>query len=141
MLPTFPRTARCPFPIDRRVHTIAAEFYKLDPTSLATYSPAFKGVSVATAAIRAPLYYGAGTVAMRFGGLGFVYAAQLVRNMDARALQDAAAIAESPVALEADHLFQSFQCSDAQEKRAAFPHLPALALAYAAYNKVRHIRG
>lgn len=119
----------------RRVHTIAAEFYKLDPTSLATYSPAFKGVSVATAAIRAPLYYGAGTAAMRFGGLGFVYAAQLVRNMDARALQDAAAIAESPVALEADHLFQSFQCSDAQEKRAAFPHLPALALAYAAYNK------
>ncbi|KAL3194516.1 hypothetical protein MRX96_016150 [Rhipicephalus microplus] len=55
--------------------------------------------------------------------------------MDARALQDAAAIAESPVALEADHLFQSFQCSDAQEKRAAFPHLPALALAYVAYNK------
>ncbi|KAL1478539.1 hypothetical protein MTO96_016224 [Rhipicephalus appendiculatus] len=119
----------------RGIHTATAEFYKLDPTSLATYSPAFKGVSVATAAIHAPLFYGAGTAAMRFGGLGFTYAAQLVRNMDARALQDAAAVAESPAAQEADHLFESFECSDAKEKRAAFPHLPALVLAHAAYNK------
>ncbi|XP_070381655.1 uncharacterized protein [Dermacentor albipictus] len=119
----------------RGVHSAAAQFYKLDPSSLTAYSRALKAVSVATAALQPPLYYGAGTAAMRFGGLGFAYAAQLVRNMDVGALLDAAAARESHVAEEKDHLLESFDCSDASEKRRAFPHLPALVLAHAAYSK------
>ncbi|KAH7970514.1 hypothetical protein HPB49_008733 [Dermacentor silvarum] len=125
----------------QNIHSAAAQFYKVDPWSLTTYSPALKAVSVATAALQSPLFYGAGTAAIRYGGLGFVYATQLVRNMDVLALLDAAAAGKSLVADEKDHLLESFDCSHADEKQRAFPHLPALFLAHAAYNKVRNAVG
>ncbi|XP_075742169.1 endothelin-converting enzyme 2-like, partial [Rhipicephalus microplus] len=113
----------------------AAQFYHLDTTSLTFYEPILKGIAVSTAAIQPPLYYGAGTEAMRYGGLGFAYADRLVRSMNVRTLLHAAAFAVTPVAELKDRLLEGMLCSDRNEKLKAFPFLPALALAYAAYNK------
>lgn len=124
-----------PFLSTRTVHSNATKFYRVDPTTLTGYSPQLKAVSVATAAFQAPLYYGAGTDAMRYGGLGFAYAQGLVRSMNVRSLLHAAAFALSPVAYWKDQLLEAMPCSDLDEKLKAFPFLPAMALAYAAYSK------
>ncbi|KAL3194513.1 hypothetical protein MRX96_016147 [Rhipicephalus microplus] len=104
----------------------AAQFYHLDTTSLTFYEPILKGIAVSTAAIQPPLYYGAGTEAMRYGGLGFAYADRLVRSMNVRTLLHAAAFAVTPVAELKDRLLEGMLCSDRNEKLKAFPFLPAL---------------
>ncbi|KAL1478540.1 hypothetical protein MTO96_016225 [Rhipicephalus appendiculatus] len=116
-------------------HSAAAKFYRLDTTSLTFYEPVLKEIAVSTAAIQAPLYYGAGTEAMRYGGLGFAYADRLVRSMNVRTLLHASAFAVTPVADLKDRLLEAMLCSDRNEKLKAFPYLPALALAHAAYSK------
>ncbi|KAH7935386.1 hypothetical protein HPB52_006885 [Rhipicephalus sanguineus] len=113
----------------------AAKFYRLDPTSLTFFEPVLKEVAVSTAAVQPPLFYGAGTEAMRYGGLGFAYADRLVRSMNARTLLHMAALSVTPMADLKDRLLEGMLCSDRNEKLKAFPYLPALALAYAAYNK------
>ncbi|XP_070382425.1 uncharacterized protein [Dermacentor albipictus] len=117
------------------VHGNAAKFYRLDPTSLTGYSPQLEAISVATAAFRAPFYYVAGTEAMLYGGLAFAFAQRLLRAMDAQSLLHAAAFGLSPVADSKDRLLEAMRCADSGEKQKAFPFLPAMALAYAAYRK------
>ncbi|KAK8771576.1 hypothetical protein V5799_025180, partial [Amblyomma americanum] len=116
-------------------HTVASQFYKVDPASLSTYSPLLKKVAMATAALESPLYYREGTAAINYGGLGFEYAMRLARMMDMRKLFDAAALQEVPAATEADRLALALKCSDEREKDQAFPFLPALAVAHGAFAK------
>ncbi|XP_037567921.2 uncharacterized protein LOC119448773 [Dermacentor silvarum] len=117
----------------RSWHKAAGLVYRLDTSALSTYSAARGVISLATAAAEPPFYYNTGTPAMAFGGLGFVYALRLLLAMDVTVLLNSAALGSLVVADDHDHLARLLACSDHEEKYAAFPFLPALEAAHAAY--------
>ncbi|XP_075543806.1 uncharacterized protein LOC142578293 [Dermacentor variabilis] len=117
----------------RSWYKAAGLVYRLDTSELSTYSPVQGVISLATAAAEPPVYYNTGTPAMAFGGLGFVYALRLLLAMDVTVLLNSAALDGLVVAEVNDHLAEVLVCPDHEEKYDAFPFLPALEAAHAAY--------
>ncbi|XP_077558133.1 endothelin-converting enzyme 2-like [Haemaphysalis longicornis] len=99
-------------------------------------------VNVAVGAVNHPLYYGDGTSAMFYGGLGFSMALQLVKSLDQYGLQwhpngtfGGSLLTSS--SMEAyrvrDSCLDSSQDHSRGGNSSLFPEIPALEVAYAAY--------
>ncbi|XP_077486588.1 neprilysin-2-like [Amblyomma americanum] len=102
---------------------------------LFSYSHVMNAVHVSMAALSRPLFYGSGTQAMLYGGLGYQYTRELVRDLDSIAVQ---VVAHGSV----KHRWLSRAPAAEYSKRATclgavnlFPETPALEVAYTTYLK------
>ncbi|KAK8772264.1 hypothetical protein V5799_024492 [Amblyomma americanum] len=132
--------------------------FRLQSAHLAAYNPTTNVISVAVAALAAPYYADEGTDAMAYGGLGFMYAMQLVRTINALTVllsDDMAQTPWNPVSSALDPgegntqnistpgraLWELGRCSadvtSSGNVTALFPLLPALKIAHAAYLRFR----
>ncbi|KAH7945883.1 hypothetical protein HPB49_016845 [Dermacentor silvarum] len=103
-------------------------------TRLTSYDPVQNVISVATDVLGPPFYYPRGTSAMIYGGLGFVYAMEVVIALNSmRALIRDDLTSASTQASNA-RLWLPSTC---ENRDLLFPELPALALAHAAYLRFR----
>ncbi|XP_077486587.1 neprilysin-2-like [Amblyomma americanum] len=102
---------------------------------LFSYSHVMNAVHVSMAALSRPLFYGSGTQAMLYGGLGYQYAREIVRALDCTGVQvDAYG--------SVTHRWLSRASAAEYSKRVTclgavnvFPETPALEVAYTAYLK------
>ncbi|KAH7971932.1 hypothetical protein HPB52_003872 [Rhipicephalus sanguineus] len=115
-------------------YVAAAEVFAFVGTAVTSYNPVRNVISISVAALRPPYYYGEGTSAMFYGGLGFVYAAGIFRAVDmmAHLLNGGTAMAPSESAVTWSFWNASW-CSDVREAAKTYPWLPALDVAYTAY--------
>ncbi|XP_049518471.1 neprilysin [Dermacentor silvarum] len=93
-------------------------------------------VLISAAALRMPAYSGQGTKSMLYGGLGFSYALQLVKALDPAGLRvDADGNVNSWAPKEWSEAIanRSALCHGSSSDKSLFPEVPALELAYAAY--------
>ncbi|XP_077534740.1 endothelin-converting enzyme 1-like [Haemaphysalis longicornis] len=99
-------------------------------------------LNVAVGAVTHPLYYGNGTSAMFYGGLGFSMALQLVKSLDRYGLQwhpngtfggSIFNSASMETYKSRDSCLDYDQGQSQAENRSLFPEIPALEVAYAAY--------
>ncbi|KAK8778588.1 hypothetical protein V5799_020072 [Amblyomma americanum] len=128
--------------------------FRLQSNHLAAYYPTTNVISVAVAALATPYYADEGTDAMAYGGLGFMYAMQLVRTSNALTVllsDDMTQTPWNPVSSALDPgegsthnigspgqaLWELGSCSanvnSCGNVTALFPLLPALKIAHAAY--------
>ncbi|KAK8772663.1 hypothetical protein V5799_024092 [Amblyomma americanum] len=108
--------------------------FKLDSRLMAAYNPLSKLITVAEAALHSPFFYPQATSAMLFGGLGFVYAKQIVRSLHTMAVY---ASRRDPLNRTVS-FWDLLLCPEAADPHALFPELPALQIAHAAYKKFRN---
>ncbi|KAH7971930.1 hypothetical protein HPB52_003870 [Rhipicephalus sanguineus] len=115
-------------------YVAAAEVFAFVGKAVTSYNPVLNVISISVAALRPPYYYGEGTSAMFYGGLGFIYAAGIFRAVDmmAHLLNGGTVTAPSESAVTWSFWNASW-CSDVREAERTFPWLPALDVAYTAY--------
>ncbi|KAK8781273.1 hypothetical protein V5799_017386 [Amblyomma americanum] len=114
-------------------YAMGETLFKLDSRLMATYNPHSKVITVAEAALHSPFFYPQATSAILFGGLGFVYAKQVVRSLHTMAVY---ASRRNPLN-QTVSFWDLLLCPEAVDPRTVFPELPALQIAHAAYKKFR----
>ncbi|XP_075740857.1 endothelin-converting enzyme 1 [Rhipicephalus microplus] len=131
---------------DRSYEATAIDMLANTRLPLAQYDYVRNTVRISVQALSAPLYYPQGTNAMFYGGLGFVYARELVKSLDGEGVTFDA---DGNVGLDwssdvwkitmVERTFCLAAQSGSAEKRAPkakhnrlFPDIPALEVAYAA---------
>ncbi|KAH9371526.1 hypothetical protein HPB48_009191 [Haemaphysalis longicornis] len=107
---------------------------------LANYHYIANSVSIAVAAVSPPLYSPGGTAAMIYGGLGFRYATEMVRALDPAGVRvdaDGHVVADG-----ASREPSAWKMAEAAKRsclaphyESHFPEIPALEVAYAAFQK------
>ncbi|KAL3222573.1 hypothetical protein MRX96_028355 [Rhipicephalus microplus] len=93
-------------------------------------------VRVSVQSLSRPVFYGHGTLAMFYGGLGFLYAREMVKALDSEGSRrdDAGALTEEPWMSLAwrDSLVDPAACLEGASAGGYFPEIPALEISYAA---------
>ncbi|KAH8028829.1 hypothetical protein HPB51_019915 [Rhipicephalus microplus] len=120
-------------------HVAAAKIFALVGRALTSYNPVLNVLSISVAALRPPFYYGEGTSAMFYGGLGVIYAEGIFTAVDmmAHLLNEGAVMAPSDSA-DTRAFWNASWCYDVREAEMTFPSLPALDVAYASYLRFKH---
>ncbi|XP_037572279.1 neprilysin-11 [Dermacentor silvarum] len=110
--------------------------YRVNNNRLFEYKYIPNVVSASAASLHPPLYYSNGTSAMTYGGIGFLFAMELVDALNFMILR--------PVlngttwgANATWRLWDTFSCPAANDRERVFPMLPALDIAYSAYKRFR----
>ncbi|XP_075534355.1 membrane metallo-endopeptidase-like 1 [Dermacentor variabilis] len=115
----------------------AVKTYRVSNNRLFEYKYIPNAVSASTASVHPPLYYSNGTSAMIYGGIGFLFAKELVDALNFMILR--------PIPNETTwganstwRLWEAFSCPAADDReQVVFPMLPALDIAYSAYKRFR----
>ncbi|XP_077498731.1 membrane metallo-endopeptidase-like 1 [Amblyomma americanum] len=136
------------------VYQASLRLFRLQSAHLAAYNPATNVISVAVAALAPPYYAIEGTDAMAYGGLGFMYAMQLARTINALTVLLSDDMTQTPwnpassafdpgegsthnIGSPGRALWELGGCSanvtSGSNGTALFPLLPALKIAHAAY--------
>ncbi|KAH9378212.1 hypothetical protein HPB48_014908 [Haemaphysalis longicornis] len=121
--------------LDRPGHTDATDVHPSRMRPYFIYVHALNTVRMSLGALAPPLYYARGNAAMLFGGLGYMYAKELVRAIDAAGvnlLPSGALVESSWIGKGAvdEYNKRVFNCLEAAD---IFPEVPALEVAYEAY--------
>ncbi|KAK8780922.1 hypothetical protein V5799_017737 [Amblyomma americanum] len=140
------------------VYQASLRLFRLQSAHLAAYSPATNVISVAVAALAPPYYADESTDAMAYGGLGFLYAMQLARTINALTVLLSDDMTQTPwnpassaldigagstrnIGSPGRALWELGGCSanatSGGNVTALFPLLPALKIAHAAYLRFR----
>ncbi|EEC11290.1 endothelin-converting enzyme, putative [Ixodes scapularis] len=124
-----------------------SSFSKLDSHRLFEYNYYLNSILMHLTILTPPLYYLKGTKSMLYGGLGFWYSDLLVRSFDPHGVcidaHDLLANASQSSHTERTYVEKAFcgslrkskACPPPDIKNSVFPHLPALDITYAAYEK------
>ncbi|KAH7958167.1 hypothetical protein HPB51_027849 [Rhipicephalus microplus] len=106
-----------------------------------SYSYVTNVLNIAMAVIAEPAYYPHGTMAMLHGGVLFLFAAQLVKAMDAQGLRWTAngTLVDSLVTDSTKREFLERNSCLSDVDKSIFPEIPATAIAYTALKKA-HVR-
>ncbi|XP_049267181.1 neprilysin-like [Rhipicephalus sanguineus] len=115
-------------------YVAASKVFAFAGETVTAYNPLLNVISISVAALSPPFYYGEGTSAMFYSGLGFIYAEGIFRAvaMMAHLLNGGMVMASSESAVTWSFWNASW-CSDVLEAERTFPWLPALDVAYTAY--------
>ncbi|XP_065310064.1 endothelin-converting enzyme-like 1 [Dermacentor albipictus] len=114
--------------------SVAAKIFFSTGTHLTSYDPAQNVISVATDMLGPPFYYSSGTSAMIYGGLGFLYAMEVVFAVNSMIALIRDNLTSTPTQPSNASLWVPSTCDN---RDLLFPELPALALAHAAYLRFR----
>ncbi|XP_075547486.1 neprilysin-like [Dermacentor variabilis] len=101
---------------------------------LTSYDPVQNVISVATGMLGPPFYYSSGTSAMIYGGLGFLYAMEVVIALNSISALIYDNLTSTPIQSLDGSLWVPSSC---ENRDLLFPEQPALALAHAAYLRFR----
>lgn len=120
------------------VNTEISSVFLADLEHITSYNAATSTISLSPAGLAPPLFYAHGTSAMLCGGLGYVYAAEMFRAVNALSyLLDGDTVAV-PTDINNRHAFWStFSCSPPDKADSLYPDLLALHVAYTAYMRFR----
>ncbi|KAL3196580.1 hypothetical protein MRX96_015441 [Rhipicephalus microplus] len=119
------RVANTPF------HRESSGMHRLLSSSPVTYDPVANELSVAVSALGHPLYYPHGTPAMFYGGLGFLFVAEMLKALSrahVAVLFRASATIDAPVGNRSDG-----RCFTVRENDTRATYFAALNVAYAAF--------
>ncbi|XP_075748090.1 uncharacterized protein LOC142814030 [Rhipicephalus microplus] len=119
------RVANTPF------HRESSGMHRLLSSSPVTYDPVANELSVAVSALGHPLYYPHGTPAMFYGGLGFLFVAEMLKALSrahVAVLVRASATTDVPVGNRSDG-----RCFAVRENDTRATYFAALNVAYAAF--------
>ncbi|KAH6932295.1 hypothetical protein HPB50_004480 [Hyalomma asiaticum] len=115
-----------------------ASVFKMDASLMSSHHIMSRVVSLSLAAIKAPFYYPDATSAIVYGGLGFVYATELVRVLNSLSLllNGSSTIEPSQSGFSQSYVSAPYSCTgmDAVD---IYPRYMALELAYATYRQFR----
>ncbi|KAH9370666.1 hypothetical protein HPB48_014027 [Haemaphysalis longicornis] len=113
------------------------QVFKINSRSLSSYNPILNVLSVAETALNPPYFYLQVPTAVHFGGLGFLYATEVARALDALTvyLAHLKSIPANPAAAgdRGMYFWKLFSCPEALNPRTLFPELPALEIAHSMY--------
>ncbi|KAH7971096.1 hypothetical protein HPB49_018702 [Dermacentor silvarum] len=126
--------------------------FRLQSSYLATYDVVSNALSVGVQAVTEPFYVADGTSAMNYGGLGFLYALQVARTINALTLllggnQTPSARVPPTNATDASGapgqvLWKLGRCTSSEASArvtSLYPALPALEIAHGAYKRFRDV--
>nr|XP_050028793.2 uncharacterized protein LOC126524537 [Dermacentor andersoni] len=115
-----------------------ASLFRVDSSGVASHHVVLKTVALSLAALRAPFYYPDATSAIVYGGVGFIYATELVNVLNSLSLllDGRDSIAPSEAGFSQSYLSAPYSCSG-MAIQDIFPHYVALELAYATYRQFR----
>ncbi|KAH7959278.1 hypothetical protein HPB49_009907 [Dermacentor silvarum] len=116
-----------------------ASLFRMDTSLVASHHIVLKTVSLSLALLKAPFYYPDATSAIIYGGVGFIYATELVRVLNSLSLllDGRNSIVPSPEAgFSQSYVFAPYSCSGMAIPD-IFPRYMGLELAYAAYRQFR----
>ncbi|XP_075547485.1 uncharacterized protein LOC142581933 [Dermacentor variabilis] len=116
--------------------SVAAKIFFSTGTSLTSYDPAQNVISVATDLLGPPFYYSRGTSAMIYGGLGFLYAMEVVGALNSMIAQIRDNLTSTPTQPSHSSFWVPSTCDN---RGLLFPELSALSLAHAAYLRFRDV--
>ncbi|KAK8763806.1 hypothetical protein V5799_033591 [Amblyomma americanum] len=118
-------------------HAAVNKLPRLDTRTVTWYDPVLEVMSISFAALVPPLYYKSGTSAMLYGGLGYIYAREVVQavNFLTMLLDDGGDTNRPSEGAIVMTLGNNVSCPDVAPSAVElmFPSLPALEIAYAAY--------
>ncbi|XP_065310099.1 neprilysin-like [Dermacentor albipictus] len=114
--------------------SVAAKILFPTGARLTSYDTAQNVISVATDLLGPPFYYSSGTSAMIYGGLGFVYAMEVVIALNSMSALIYDNLTSTPIQSLGGSLWVPPSC---ENRDLLFPEQPALALAHAAYLRFR----
>ncbi|KAH6927104.1 hypothetical protein HPB50_026886 [Hyalomma asiaticum] len=125
--------------VESHDYVAAAEVFSLVEQALTAYNPVLNVLSLSVAALRPPLYYGEGTSAMFYGGVGFVYAEGIFKAIDMLAhLFDGRSVMAPSESESTRSFWNASWCADVRDAEVAFPSLLALDVAYTTYLRFRN---
>ncbi|KAH7943748.1 hypothetical protein HPB52_011320 [Rhipicephalus sanguineus] len=114
----------------------AAKTYRVNRNRLFEYKIIQNIISASVASLRPPLYYTNGTSAMTYGGIGFLFARELVDALSFMMLRPHRN--ESTWATDTTwRLWEGVSCPVVDDRALVYPTLPALDIAYSAYKRHR----
>ncbi|KAH7960443.1 hypothetical protein HPB49_019614 [Dermacentor silvarum] len=117
--------------------TADATVFRLDSVAAVSHNVVANAVSLSLAVLKAPFYYPEATSAIVYGGLGFIYAAELVRLLNSFSLllnnRDTIVPSET---FSQSYVWLSLACLGMSTQE-LFPFYMALELAYSTYRKHR----
>ncbi|XP_050042870.2 membrane metallo-endopeptidase-like 1 [Dermacentor andersoni] len=120
------------------VHTEASTVHRLSLRYLGWYDVARSIISISPAALAPPFYYSAGTSAMLYGGIGYIFAAQTLSALNTMFyLMKGDEILLPTDVTSRRALWSTFSCSSNNNTYLLFPDLPAVDVAYSAYLQYR----
>ncbi|XP_077552914.1 uncharacterized protein LOC144167559 [Haemaphysalis longicornis] len=123
--------------IGSKQYVAGIQVFKINSRSLSSYNPILNVLSVAETALNPPYFYPQGTSGIVFGGLGFLYATQVARALDALTMYLAysKSILANPAAAAkmGMYFWKLFSCPGALNPRTLFPELPALEIVHSMY--------
>ncbi|KAH6943212.1 hypothetical protein HPB50_017348 [Hyalomma asiaticum] len=109
----------------------AMKTYRVKYNRLFEYKFIQNILSASVASLRPPLYYPDGTSGMIYGGVGFLFAKELIDALSLMILR--------PVQNESTstswRLWEAFSCLEPHDREQILPTLPALDIAYSAYRR------
>ncbi|KAH6933224.1 hypothetical protein HPB50_013727 [Hyalomma asiaticum] len=115
-----------------------ASIFKVDASLLTSHHIMSKVVSLSLAVIKAPLYYPDATSAIIYGGLGFIYATEIVRVLNSLSLllDGGTTIVPSEAGFSQSYVSAPYSCAG-MDVADIYPMYMALELAYASYRQFR----
>ncbi|XP_070388608.1 neprilysin-like [Dermacentor albipictus] len=120
------------------VHTEASSVHRLSLRYLGWYDVALRILSISPAALAPPFYYSAGTSAMLYGGIGYIFAAQTLSALNTMFyLMKGDEILLPTDVTSRRALWSTYSCSSDNNTYLLFPDLPAVDVAYSAYLQYR----
>ncbi|KAH6941224.1 hypothetical protein HPB50_015114 [Hyalomma asiaticum] len=134
-------------------YQLALRVFRIQSAHLGTYDAVSNAVSVGVQAVAPPFYVDDGTSAINYGGLGFLYAAQLARTintltslLNGNTTPSAwvpSANATNPSGTTGHVLWNLARCASSdtsgrQNTSSLYPLLPALEIAHDAYKRFRN---
>ncbi|KAK8767466.1 hypothetical protein V5799_005753 [Amblyomma americanum] len=118
----------------------ASSVHKMDENRFGHYNPGLGVISMSMALLAPPFYYPKGTSAMLYGGLGFMYAEELVLTLNSMLclLKDGKVfLTEADSRLDLQSVPCPLWCPSAKDRTRVFPQLDAADIAYSAYVRFR----
>ncbi|XP_077508289.1 endothelin-converting enzyme 1-like [Amblyomma americanum] len=103
-----------------------------------SYDAIFNSVLIAIGALVRPLYYRNGTMGMLYGGIGFLMTLEIVKSLDRSGLRwhpNGSAVNSLLSEASAQKYAIRDSCTRGGNNRSVFPEIPALEIAYAAFQR------
>ncbi|KAH7959022.1 hypothetical protein HPB49_007356 [Dermacentor silvarum] len=115
-----------------------ASLFRMDTSLVASHHIVLKTVSLSLALLKAPFYYPDATSAIIYGGVGFIYATELVKVLNSLSLllDGRNSIVPSENGFSQAYVSAPYSCSGMADND-IFPRYIGLELAYATYRQFR----
>ncbi|KAH7940820.1 hypothetical protein HPB49_006201 [Dermacentor silvarum] len=119
-------------------NTDISSVFLADMKLITSYYAVTNVISVSPAVLAPPLFYTHGTSAMLYGGLGYIYAAEMFRAVNVLSHLLKGATIAAPTDITSHRAFWStFWCYYPNNTYRLYPDLPAVDVAYTAYERFR----